>query len=440
MGLTELIQSLSELENTCDTCNRCGMCQAVCPVFRETGREGDVARGKIALIDGLRNEILTRPARVLERLDRCLLCNSCGRTCSRKLDLSTLFIKARLIIRGYSGLPPHKKLIFRVLLRHPLLFDRVVRAIARIQQNLKGEKRERWWPVITKLFPFLKERHMLPMAPRSFRTMMAGVEHLPEQAMAHPSSVVFFTGCLIDKMLPQVGKACLTILDRTGVEARWLASEACCGIPALAAGDRLGFEKLVEKNISQISVLSFDALVTACATCTMTLKDLWPAVIHGESGHAGRVREAAGRVMDISDYVLAKTDLVPMLSEKKGEKAKGTMKTLTFHEPCHLKKGETGAKIRAVLMQIPGYRYVETKEPGRCCGMGGSFNISHYGLSRAMGEKKARDIVNSGVDIVCTACPACMIQLEDMLHGVGSTVKVRHVMEIFADALGSEGE
>ena len=44
---------IKELEEQLVVCMRCGMCQAVCPLFAETGREADVARGKIALLDGL---------------------------------------------------------------------------------------------------------------------------------------------------------------------------------------------------------------------------------------------------------------------------------------------------------------------------------------------------------------------------------------------------
>ena len=57
-GMKTLTTLMKELEDQLIVCMRCGMCQAVCPLFTETGREADVARGKLALLDGL---FLNRP-------------------------------------------------------------------------------------------------------------------------------------------------------------------------------------------------------------------------------------------------------------------------------------------------------------------------------------------------------------------------------------------
>ena len=44
---------MAKLEGQLVSCRRCGLCQAVCPLFAQTGREADVARGKLALLSGL---------------------------------------------------------------------------------------------------------------------------------------------------------------------------------------------------------------------------------------------------------------------------------------------------------------------------------------------------------------------------------------------------
>jgi glycolate oxidase iron-sulfur subunit len=239
-------------------------------------------------------------------------------------------------------------------------------------------------------------------------------------------------------MMPEVGVACVSVLKRIGVDVQLLENESCCGIPALASGDGLGFDQLLARNLSEISRYSFNAIVTACATCTMTIQELWPKMHHGGVEVGKRTQDVAGRLMDINGYVLTQTDIVSIIGGKSGHKPDNNLKTLTFHEPCHLKKGDVSKRIRELLRNIPSYRYVETKEPGTCCGMGGSFNLTHYDLSRSVGLKKAGNIVESGADIVCTACPACMMQLKDMLHQIGSTVEVKHVMEILSEILDSD--
>ncbi|MGO9175825.1 MAG: 4Fe-4S dicluster domain-containing protein, partial [Desulfobaccales bacterium] len=45
--LRALARLMKELEDQLVVCMRCGLCQAVCPLFAETGREADVARGKL---------------------------------------------------------------------------------------------------------------------------------------------------------------------------------------------------------------------------------------------------------------------------------------------------------------------------------------------------------------------------------------------------------
>ena len=59
--MKQLARLIKELEDQLVVCMRCGMCQAVCPVFAETGREADVARGKLALLDGLVQEMFKDP-------------------------------------------------------------------------------------------------------------------------------------------------------------------------------------------------------------------------------------------------------------------------------------------------------------------------------------------------------------------------------------------
>ena len=39
-------------------CTKCGLCQAICPIFQETGLETSVSRGKFTLLNGIINRYL----------------------------------------------------------------------------------------------------------------------------------------------------------------------------------------------------------------------------------------------------------------------------------------------------------------------------------------------------------------------------------------------
>ena len=112
--LRQLRRLMRQLEDQLVVYMRCGMCQAVCPVFAQTGREADVARGKLVLLDGLMQQaMLDDPEAVRQRLQRCLLCGSCAANCPSGVNVLDIFLKARAILAGYLGLPPLKKTIFR---------------------------------------------------------------------------------------------------------------------------------------------------------------------------------------------------------------------------------------------------------------------------------------------------------------------------------------
>jgi len=74
-------------------------------------------------------------------------------------------------------------------------------------------------------------------------------------------------------------------------------------------------------------------------------------------------------------------------------------------------------------------------EPDWCCGMGGSFNLQYYDISKGIGMKKAAQINDTGADVLATGCPACMIQISDMLSQVGANISVRYPVELYAEGL-----
>ena len=68
----------------------------------------------------------------------------------------------------------------------------------------------------------------------------------------------------------------LTTLEHHGVGLLVPPEQGCCGIPALAGGDTATFDTLVRHNLALFAGEPFDYLVTACATCSSTIKKLWP--------------------------------------------------------------------------------------------------------------------------------------------------------------------
>ena len=76
-------------------CNRCGFCQVACPIFRSTGNESGVARGRLALLRALIEDRLQWSQELEEPLYDCLLCGACTSNCFPAIPTSDLVIKAR---------------------------------------------------------------------------------------------------------------------------------------------------------------------------------------------------------------------------------------------------------------------------------------------------------------------------------------------------------
>jgi glycolate oxidase iron-sulfur subunit len=428
--MKELATLVKELEDQLVTCIRCGMCQSVCPLFDQTRKEADVARGKLALLTGLMENMFADPDGVNERLNRCLLCGSCAANCPSGVNVVEIFIKARAILAEYKGLSPAKKLIFRQLLSHPGRFDALVDWAGRFQglftrpdANAQGTSCARL------VSPLLSNRHFMPLSTSPFH------KTLPEKGVTTPGSgpkAAIFIGCLIDKIFPGVAQASLKVLSHHGVPVVIPSGQGCCGIPSLASGDRDSFTRLVDHNLALFEKHEFDVLVTACATCTSTIKKLWPSVYKNPSPDMQKKLTALSeKTMDINQFLVDQVDIKPVETGL----ADAEKEIVTYHDPCHLKKSLGVADQPRQVIRAAGCRLTEMAGSDKCCGMGGSFNIYHYDLSSAIGTLKEHNIEATGCTTVSTGCPACMMQISDMLGKAGSPVKVRHPMELYAKAL-----
>jgi glycolate oxidase iron-sulfur subunit len=426
--LNHMIRLLGELDDQLVGCMRCGMCQSVCPVFAETGREADVARGKIALLEFLSHEMIKDASAVKDRLDKCLLCGSCAAACPSGVKAVDIFLKARAIITAYIGLSPMKKAIFRGMLTKPGLFNNLLALGSKFQGFFTTPVNDIIGSSCSKfLSPLLGDRHILPLADKPLRSM-GSVDTAPG---ASGLKVAFFYGCMVDKMFTGVGEAILKVMKHHGVGVYMPVDQVCCGVPSLASGDMKSFEDLVRMNLKLFGKGDFDYILTPCGTCTSAFHHIWPLMGKGlAQAERAQIAMLKEKAMDVNAFIADK------LGVATAEPA-AHAKKVTIHDPCHLKKslGVSG-QVRAVLKANPGLDVVEMAGSDVCCGCGGSFNLQHYSVSAKIGKKKRDAIAATGADIVASGCPACMMQISDMMSKAGDKIAVKHPVELYAQTLG----
>ncbi len=421
---------MREIEEQLVVCMRCGMCQSVCPVYEQTGREADVARGKLALLEGLMTRMFDDPEGTLERLNKCLLCGSCAANCPSGVDALGIFIKARAILTGMMGLSPAKKAILRGVLARPALFDRLMEWGAVFQKVFTRPVNEVIGTSCARFMsPLIGERHFRPLAETPFHRQ---VPQMDQPAGDSGRRVALFVGCLIDKIFPDIAHAVLKVMDHHGVGVFLPADQACCGIPAISSGDQDTFNRLVAHNTALFENSEFDYLLTACATCTSTIHEVWPRMAGGlPKDRQKAVARLCAKAMDINAYLVNELGVSPA-----ADPAPDAV-PVAYHDPCHLKKSlGVFTEPRIVIDANPQYRLQEMAAPDKCCGMGGSFNLQYYDISRSIGDLKRQDIESSGCRIVTTGCPACIAQISDMLSHAGVDIPVRHPIQLYAERIG----
>jgi len=429
--MKKLALEVKKLEKELAACTRCGMCQANCPLFERTRREADVSRGKLVLINGLIDGVFKDAEGVNERLQRCLLCGSCAHGCPSGVNTVEIFIRARAIIAQYLGMPFVKKLAFQKILSSPERFNGLMTMAGAFQKIFfKDEKNLQGTSCARIASPLLRNRHLVPLKEEAFNKSLSKDDVRVE---GKGVKIAFFVGCLIDKAFPNIGHSVVDVLKHFHAGIFIPSGQGCCGIPAIAAGDLETFETLVRLHVDLFSKEKFDYLVTACATCSSTIIKLWPTLLkHRDKGLLKKIEALAEKTVDISWLMEKRFDLASAVPDhqKKND-------IITYHDPCHLKKSLGVSEEPRRVIIASGNTLKEMKNSDACCGMGGSFNLMHYELSTGIGQIKAENIIATGCSTVATSCPACMMQISDMLAKNQQPIRVKHPVEIYAEALSA---
>ncbi len=419
--IDNLIKLMQNIEQELSMCVRCGMCQAACPIYMETRNEVDVARGKLAILDGISSGLLNNPEEISKRLQRCLLCGSCMTGCPRGVETLYIFIKARIILAEYQGLSLLEKLIFRMVLSNPRKFKIILNWIASLQKLvLKEANSFHETSDFTINIPFIQKRYITPLAKKNF---LKTINSRSKNQSGNSIKIAFFVGCLLDRIFPEVAEDIVNIFDYLGLHLVIPENQCCCGMPALAAGDSKTFFSLMEANLKTFKAHEVDFIISGCATCTSTIKEIWPMMAqYRKPSMVHSAKEISRKTVDISKFLVDFTDILIMFTPS-------SHTTVTYHDPCHLRKVlGIWKQPRQLLTSICGNNFKEMKYADNCCGFGGTFGIKHHQISEKIGLKKIESIIDSRAQVVTTSCPACMIQLKGMLSKTNHEIKVDHII------------
>jgi len=412
-------KKLKDFEKVIRECVKCGVCQAHCPAYLVGKREGDVARGKITLAAALLDGEVELDERLQEDISMCLMCGSCVNKCPNKVPTNEIVGAIRREIAEKQGLSLVGKGV-STLLGSRALMKTLSKGGALLSPLVLKKVPESSGLRLRFPTPLMKDRTVPKIA---FRNLF---DRIPEYTEGRPSKPVvgFFAGCSITYAYPEIGEHMVSILKAMGCSIYLPREQKCCGIPALSSGDGVLVESLAENNVSVFEKREVDYIITACASCNGGIGEYYKTM-------KGEFSDFTGKVIDFSVF-LEQEGLFEQLAEMKQFKQQ---KRVTYHDPCHLKTQGITRAPREFLRSLPNVDFVEMESADSCCGLGGTFSVYHYDESKAIGSRKIEGLIESKATHIATACPGCIMQLQDIVNHADLSVKAVHILELLAEAL-----
>ena len=420
------MEDVENLKKELSACVKCGACQSVCPVFLELKREHGVARGKFALFESLVNGEIEVTERFAEVMSQCVLCFSCKETCAAGIEIERLIPLARHEVLKKMGIPIKKKIALSILsskeVQKKFLFS-----LLRIIDPLFLKKIPESSGLYYRFSFFLERGRFIPNLARK---PFSEIYKKPLQGNIKKPKVLFFSGCIINFVYPNIGKSVIDILKKMDFTVIFPKNNNCCGFPAFASGDIKTSKETAETNLDEFLKEEFDAIVVGCASCGTSFKKIYDYHFKDQDNEKfSRWNEIKKKIFDISEFIIEfdKQDLSRNLP------GTGNQQRVTYHDPCHLKKSQgIYLQPREIIANIAGLNFIEMEEASSCCGFGGTFSLENYKLSLKINDIQSERIISSNPSKVLTSCPGCIMQLQGGLLRHGSKIKVSHWAEEIA--------
>ncbi len=209
-----------------------------------------------------------------------------------------------------------------------------------------------------------------------------------------------------DDRMQKIAQATARVLARGDVDFAVLGTdEKDSGNDVRRFGEEMLFDMLKEENTESIRASEAKSIVVNDPHTLNTLRhdyDDMPPVQHISELIADAV--ASGRLT-----------LKPL---------EDSSKTYTFHDPCYLgRHNDTYDAPRDAIDGIPGLKRVEMEGHCRdrsfCCGGGGLMLFYEPEEDERMGVVRVEQAREAGADVIVTACPYCLTNIEDAIKVAG---------------------
>jgi glycolate oxidase iron-sulfur subunit len=254
---------------------------------------------------------------------------------------------------------------------------------------------------------------------------LKGLKTSHQSPQSPQSSVLIFTGCVMDRLFGHVHAATRRTLAANGYRVVEARLPHCCGALHLHAGDRPGAEALARRNLAEFSD-GVDYIAVNSAGCGALLKT------YGDLLDTEPARRFGSKVKDISE-------LLAMAGPREGAPVNVSV---AYDAPCHLQHAQgVHPEPIQVLRSIPGLQLQLLPGFDRCCGSAGIFSLLQPAMSREVLRAKI-DIIaaaNPRPGYLATGNPGCLMQIGAGLRAAGLETRVVHPVELLDHSYAKAG-
>jgi glycolate oxidase len=240
---------------------------------------------------------------------------------------------------------------------------------------------------------------------------------------------LLYFGCVASYQDINIIPSALNIMNKATIDYISLGNkEYCCGYISFLVGDEKEFENCISKNTALFKQMGPKEIVTTCAGCCRTFKDLYPK--HRKLDEI--------QIYHFVEY-LEKLVTDNQITFKDGAKR---MK-VAYHDPCDIGRHmNIYEPPRSVIRAIPSVELVEftqNRNLAKCCGGGGGLKAYDTQMSLEIAYKRIQEANSVGAEVVVSACPACKSNLQMAAAGLRKEkkgrIKVMDIAKLVADAI-----
>jgi Fe-S oxidoreductase len=249
--------------------------------------------------------------------------------------------------------------------------------------------------------------------------------------LAEDVDYLFWVGCAgaLEDRSKKVTQTVAGLFTAAGVKYAVLGGgEACTGDPARRLGMEYLFQMMAQTNVETLNAAGVKKIVATCPHCFNTIKNEYPDF----DGHFEVIHHT-----ELLTHLVREGKLAPQTDIDA---------TITYHDPCYLgRHNEIYDPPRAVVDSVNGLKKVEMgrcRNQGFCCGAGGARMWMEETIGKRVNHERIDEALAMNPDIVSTACPYCLVMLDDAVNDkVGKKelaegqVRVVDVSQILAESL-----